>query len=125
MGTNFCKLVNIADRDIQTNHAKQAGRKLCFTKFYANENVPAITNCSIKRVKDAVVLGVILDENLAWNKHIANVARKISKSIGIIHKSSFFLPLASLQTLYFSLIYPYLVYCVSVWASTYPLKESH
>ena len=84
-----------------------------------------INNCSIEQVKDTVFLGVILDKNLAWNKHITNVARKISKSIGIIHKSSFFLPLASLQTLYFSLIYPYLVYCVSVWASTYPLKESH
>ena len=59
-------------------------------------------------------------ENLTWKHRIANVARKISKSIGVIYKSSFCLPVTSLRTLYYSLVYPYLVYCASVWASTYP-----
>ena len=63
---------------------------------------------------------VILDENLTWKYHIANVARKISKSIGIIYKSSFCLPDTSLRTLYYTLVYLYLVYCVSLWASTHP-----
>ena len=44
----------------------------------------------------------------------------MSKAIGIIYKSSFCLNNSSLRTLYYSLIYPYLFYCVSVWASTYP-----
>ena len=44
---------------------------------------------------------------------------KISKSIGIIYKSSFCLPKTSLHCLYYSLVYPYLIYCVSVWGSTY------
>ena len=65
-------------------------------------------------------LGVILDENLTWKPHIANVSRKISKSIGIINKASFCLPTTSLCTLYFCWVYPYLVYCISVWGSTYP-----
>ena len=47
------------------------------------------------------------------------VSRKISKSIGIIYKSSFCLPKTSLRSLYYSLVYPYLIYCVSVWGSTY------
>ena len=46
----------------------------------------------------------------------------MSKAIGIIYRSSFCLNNSSLQMLYFSLIYPYLFYCVSVWASTYPSK---
>ena len=79
-----------------------------------------ISNCAIERVRDTIFLGVILDENLTWKHHIANVARKISKSIGVIYKSSFCLPVTSLHTLYYSLVYPYLVYCASVWASTYP-----
>ena len=79
-----------------------------------------ISNCAIERVRDTIFLGVILDENLTWKHHIANVARKISKSIGVIYKSSFCLPVTSLRTLYYSLVYPYLVYCASVWASTYP-----
>ena len=47
-----------------------------------------------------------------------NVSRKISKSIGIIYKSSFYLSAVSLRTLYFSLAYPYLIYCITVWGST-------
>ena len=65
-------------------------------------------------------LGVILDQNLSWKSHIHNVARKISKTLGIIYKASFCLNEASLCTLYFSLVYPYLCYCVGVWGSTYP-----
>ena len=79
-----------------------------------------IDNNQIDRVEEVVFLGVILDQNLNWKSHIHNVARKISKSLGIIFKASFCLNEASLRTLYFSLVYPYLCYCVGVWGSTYP-----
>ena len=52
-------------------------------------------------------------------KYTKNVARKVPKSVGIIYKSSFWLNKTSLCTLYYSLVYPYLHYCVSVWGSTY------
>ena len=78
-----------------------------------------IDNNVIERVKETVFLGVILDEHLSWKPHILSVSRKISKSIGIIYKSSFCLPKTSLRSLYYSLVYPYLTYCVSVWGSTY------
>ena len=74
---------------------------------------------NIECVKETVFLGVILDEHLSWKPHILNVSRKISKSIGIIYESSFCLPKTSLRSLYYSLVYPYLIYCVSVWGSTY------
>ena len=47
---------------------------------------------------------------------------KVSKAVGIIYKSSFCLDNSSLRILYFSLIYPYLFYCVSVCgaSTTYP-----
>ena len=48
--------------------------------------------------------------NMAYRMHILQAAtRKI-----------FCLSVTSLPTLYYSLVYPCLVYCVSVWASTYP-----
>ena len=62
----------------------------------------------------------ILDQNLNWKSDIHNVARKISKSLGIIYKASFCLNEASLRTLHFNLVYSYLCYCVGVWGSTYP-----
>ena len=52
-------------------------------------------------------------------KYTKSVARKVPKSVGIIYKSSFWLNKTSLCTLYYSLVYPYLHYCTSVWGSTY------
>ena len=78
-----------------------------------------IDNNAIERVKETVFFGVILDEHLSWKPHILSVSRKISKSIGIIYKSSFCLPKTSLPSLYYSLVHHYLIYCVSVWGSTY------
>ena len=52
---------------------------------------------------------MILDEHLTWIPHITNVARKVSKTVGVMYKAS-----------YYSLLYPYLQYFVSVWGSTYP-----
>jgi hypothetical protein len=70
-------------------------------------------------VKEVVFLGVILDEHISWKPHISHVARKISKSIGIIYKASFCLSKTSLYKLYYSLVYPYIQYCIIVWGSTY------
>ena len=79
----------------------------------------ALNNRSIEQVNETVFLGVILDETLSWKSHISHVANKISKSIGIIFRSSFYLLDISLRILYYSIIYPYLEYCNFVWASTY------
>ena len=78
-----------------------------------------LSNHSIDRVNETVFLGVIIGENLSWKQHIANVARKVSKSLGIIFKSSFYFPKSSLITLYYTLIYPHRFYCVNIWGSTY------
>ena len=67
----------------------------------------------------SVFLGVIMDENLNWKSEISHVANKVSKSTGIIRKSSFYLSKKTLRKLYFSLVYPYFTYCNLVWASTY------
>ena len=73
-----------------------------------------IDNNKIDCVKEVVFLGVILDQNLRWKSHIHNVARKISKSLGIIYKTSFCLNEASLHTLYFSLVLGLLCWCLGL-----------
>ena len=65
-------------------------------------------------------LGVFLDENLSWKSHIADIPRKVSKSIGIIYKASLCPPTSVLCALCYSLVYPYLLYCITAWGSTYP-----
>jgi hypothetical protein len=77
-----------------------------------------INGQKIDQVKETMFLGVILDKHLSWKSHISHIASKISKSIGIIYKSSFFLSRSALRTLYYALIY--LLYCIIIWGSTYP-----
>jgi hypothetical protein len=45
-----------------------------------------IDTCPIKRVKYAKVLGVEIDENLNWEKHIEYIASKVSSGIGALKK---------------------------------------
>ena len=72
------------------------------------------------RVKEVTFLGVIFDENLSWQPHISHIAGKISKSVGIIGRSSPCLTKLALKTLYYSLVYAYFQYCIIVWGSAYP-----
>lgn len=62
-------------------------------------------------------LGVIIDDKLSWSDHILYIKNKISKSIGIIQKTRTFLNKNTLRTLYFTFIYPYLIYCVEIWGN--------
>ena len=78
-----------------------------------------IDGTNINQVHETSFLGVVLDENITWKSHISYISSKISKSIGIILRSSFYLFKSSLKTLYYGLVYPYLQYCNIVWASTY------
>ena len=74
----------------------------------------------MNQVKEVNFLGVILDETLSWKPHISQVASKVSESVGVILKSSFYLTRKALCTLYYSLVYSYLQYCILVWGSTCP-----
>ena len=60
-------------------------------KIYINEQ-------RIEQVKEKVFLGVVLDEYLSWKRHISQVARKISKLIGVINRARFRLPKPYLKT---------------------------
>jgi len=73
----------------------------------------------IEQVKERVFLGVVLDKHLVWKPRISHVARKISKSVGVINRARLFLPEHYLRTLYYCSVYPYLHYCIIVWGSTY------
>ena len=70
-----------------------------------------INEQQIDQAKETVFLGVIIDENLTGKSEISHVANKVSRSIGMIHKSSFYLSSYSLLVLCYSLVYPYFFYC--------------
>ena len=76
----------------------------------------------MNQVSSTKFLGVIVDEKLSWKEHIHALTNKMSRSLGIIRRVRGLVHQACLLTLYYSLIYPYLIYCNIVWASTYPLN---
>ena len=71
--------------------------------------------CQIRTVKSVKYLGLIVDDNLTWDKHVDYISTKISKNIGIIKRVRTFLPWHSLLTLYRTLTEPYLRHCNTVW----------
>ena len=81
-------------------------KRLCYD-FDISINGEALT-----QVSETLFLGVVLNDCLSWKSHI-------SKSIGIIYRSSYFLSKTSLRTLYNCMVLPYLYYCNLVWGSTY------
>ena len=91
--------------------------------IFGNRNVHnlklniCIQNTLIEKQQETKFLGVILSDDLKWNKHVNTVVHKISKTIGIISKVRHLLPQTSTRTLYLTLVEPYINYCNIVWAA--------
>ena len=89
--------------------------------MHTNETQFQITieNESITRVDSTKFLGAIVDQKLTWQQHITYISLKISKSLNILRRLKYKLPKKCLISLYYSLIYPHLNYCIIVWGSAY------
>ena len=101
--------------------------KTCILSVSNNNNptnTPAVilNNETLHFVDNTKFLGVLLEHNLYCQKHISYICSKISKSLGILYKLQEFLPVTSLIGLYYTFVYPYLIYCIPVWGST---TENH
>jgi len=64
-------------------------------------------------------LGVRLDSKLEFDQHVQYVCSKLSKTVGIFYRIREFVPESVLVSLYYSLFYPYIIYCVLVWGGTF------
>jgi hypothetical protein len=83
-------------------------------------NLPILFDTKpLKRVNVVKFLGIFINENISWKHHIDHVCNKISKSIGINSGSRFVLSTRTKLSVYYTLIYPYISYCNTVWSSTY------
>ena len=77
-----------------------------------------INNKIIKRSEHIRFLGIILDENLTWKKHINTIESKIAKNIGALYRAKFLLNQKCLKNIYFAFIHSYINYGNIAWAST-------
>jgi hypothetical protein len=68
-------------------------------------------------VEETKFLGVILDSELSWTKHISYTSKKLAKSIAILSKTRPFFNKRTLLQLYYSFMYPYLIYGNLLWGN--------
>ena len=78
-----------------------------------------INKKAITEEKYVKYLGVLIDSSLSWKTHIDNLVKQISRAIGIMYKIRYYVNHTILNNLYYSLIYPYLLYAIQVWGSAF------
>ena len=88
-----------------------------------NYPVLTINNVEIERVTHFNFLGLVLDSQLNWKKHLDHISLTISKIIGILHRLKFVYPETVLLILYNTLVVPHLTYCILSWGSL--LSDNH
>ena len=101
----------------------QNGLKLNIGKtkymIFSNKRKSAVkvylNGIEIKESSHEKFLGVIIDSQLNWEQHIRQLASKISRNVGILHKLKGLVPIKVMKTLYNSFIQSHLYYCTTVW----------
>ena len=64
-------------------------------------------------------LGILIDKNLSWKRHIDHIIIKVSRTVGLIAKLRHFLPTHTLLNIYQALMAPYLTYGLTVWGQAW------
>ena len=64
-------------------------------------------------------LGIIIDDKLKFHLQTQHICNKISKSAGILFKLKNFAPPRVLKNIYYTLVYPYIIYCNLSWGHTF------
>ena len=95
---------------------------MLITTSHMSKNVitpPVVTiyNVPLPNCQFAKLLGVVIDSDVKWDKHIEYLCKKVNPKIGIIHRLRPILPTSCLNTIYLTLVQPHLDYCITVWGS--------
>ena len=93
-----------------------------YSKMHIEHFVIKLNGSNILRQKQVKYLGVVVEENLKFETHIANISSTISRNIGVMGRAKPFLSSRELLLLYNSLVLPYLNYCAVVWGTNYPSR---
>ena len=72
-------------------------------------------NHKINRVSSIKFLGVILDENLSFDKHINEVCNKLKRLFHVFYSIRGFLSKENIRTIYYALVYSRIKYGIAVY----------
>ena len=85
-------------------------------------NKLSIDSFPIKKVSQTRFLGVIIDEDLSWDPHIAATRRKLNYAASSLYRMRDSIPSNLHKDLYHTLYESHLAYCISVWGGASPSK---
>ena len=92
--------------------------------IFAAKNKP-LKNVTILINKKAIqqneyvkYLGILIDPQLTFKYHIANLVKKVSRVTGLMYKIRNFVDNKTLEMIYYSLIYPHLLYAIPIWGNS-------
>ena len=75
----------------------------------------AINDQPIKKVKETETLGMVIDQHLAWSKHVEEKSKKVSSAIGALKRVRPFITIDVANKIYKAIIQPHIDYCSTVW----------
>ena len=80
---------------------------------------------TIKQVNKSKTLGVVIDDHLTWNTQIDNIAKKVSKGIGMLRRIKEYVSTSTLIKVYNAIVLSHFDYCSLVWdeCADYLLKK--
>ena len=92
-----------------------------------NNAVISIGGEAIEKVQSIKFLGLTIDEELKWDKHISQCRNKVSSGVYVMNASKHILSSNHLRILYNSLVQSHLDYCNIIWGNalskyTHPLQ---
>ena len=79
-----------------------------------------INNVCLKQERYIKYLGVFIDSNLTWKPQVKYISKKLKRSLGILSEIRYYVDITILISLYYALIYPFLIYGILAWGNTYP-----
>ena len=118
INTHLSSVTNwLAANRLQLNVNKT---KYMVFSYSNNFNLQPINICGgvVDCVRSLRYLGLVLDNNLNFSKHIESLSLGISRNVGVLSRVSHFLPPKVLKCVYFSIVHPHFVYCIEAWYGT-------
>jgi len=119
LGDTFCTELSCIYNWLCSNRLSLNIDKTCYMVLTDQMQIVmpnlCINNRNIRLVQEAKFLGVTIDSRLTFKAHVNNISRKISRNIGVLNRISGLIPPAAKKSIYFSLVYSHVIYCITVW----------
>jgi hypothetical protein len=73
---------------------------------------------NLNQITSTKFLGLEVDQNLSWDKHIDNITQKIHSGIYVLKRMSYLCSLSTLKIIYHAYIHSHIAYGLSVYGGT-------